>query len=293
MAGAGGAIAIADPGRGYGSTDDHQANDSIGDVIRRALGMEPGSDQKGEPGQGRRPVSQFGNGRTDQEPPVKEEPPTTTVPEKPTSTRTSPCPEPPKPTEPTEPPGEPAPPQESAGGGGGGIGHLSRFKPPRVPDMQLPGELTPGEPSVPAGPAVLDAGAGAAAVVPLGPAAPIALPVIVSPPIGLGAGAGGSAGPGGTAPGPPPGGPRAVSAEPIIKSIPPANAGSNAAVPASSYRIGYTEYLRTAGLPQVAALAVPGLAGILVLTGAGGMVGYRQAKAGHAVRVGGSARFMR
>ena len=53
------------------------------------------------------------------------------------------------------------------------------------------------------------------------------------------------------------------------------------------------EYLRTAGLPQVAALAVPGLVGILVLTGAGGLVGYRQAKAGHAVHVGGSARFMR
>ena len=59
------------------------------------------------------------------------------------------------------------------------------------------------------------------------------------------------------------------------------------------YRIGYTEYLRTAGLPQVAALAVPGIAGILVLTGAGGLVGYRQAKAGHAVRAGGTARFMR
>ncbi len=63
--------------------------------------------------------------------------------------------------------------------------------------------------------------------------------------------------------------------------------------PNSSYRIGYTEYLRTAGLPQVAALAVPGLVGIMVLTGAGGLVGYRQAKAGHAVRVGGTARFMR
>ena len=62
--------------------------------------------------------------------------------------------------------------------------------------------------------------------------------------------------------------------------------------PNSSYRIGYTEYLRTAGLPQVAALAVPGLAGIMVLTGAGGLVGYRQAKAGHAVRVSGSARFI-
>ena len=85
--------------------------------------------------------------------------------------------------------------------------------------------------------------------------------------------------------GPAAGTPRGVTAEPPAGRVPPpANVGSNAGMPASSYRIGYTEYLRTAGLPQVAALAVPGLAGILVLTGAGGLVGYRQAKAGHAVR---------
>ena len=153
--------------------------------------------------------------------------------------------------------------------------------------MQLPDELQPGEPAAPGGPAVIDAGAGAvAATAPIG-TAPIVLPVIVAPPISLG-GAGG-AGPAGT----PPGAPRAVTAEPAAGRVPPpANVGSNAAVPASSYRIGYTEYLRSAGLPQVAALAVPGLAGILVLTGAGGLVGYRQAKAGHAVRTG-TARFMR
>jgi hypothetical protein len=75
-----------------------------------------------------------------------------------------------------------------------------------------------------------------------------------------------------------------VTAEPPAGREPlPANVGSNVAVPASSYRIGYPDYLRSAGLSQVAALAVPGIAGILVLTGAGGLVGYRQAKAGHAV----------
>ena len=45
-------------------------------------------------------------------------------------------------------------------------------------------------------------------------------------------------------------------------------------------------------MSQVAALAAPGLAGMLVLTGAGGLLGYRQAKAGHAVRTGGTARFV-
>ncbi len=206
-----------------------------------------------------------------------------------TTTKTSPT----QTTSETTPPGQPGPtPPES--GGDGAIVQLPRFKPPLVPDMQLPGELQPSQPGVPGGPAVLDAGAGsAAAAAPVGPAVPIALPVIVAPPIGLGVG-GGGAGSGGASAGAPPAAPRAMPAEPPAGRItPPANVGSNAGVPNSSYRIGYTEYLRTAGLPQVAALAVPGLVGILVLTGAGGLLGYRQAKAGHAVHVSGSARFIR
>jgi len=119
------------------------------------------------------------------------------------------------------------------------------------------------------------------------PIPPITLPVIVAPVIGLGGGGG--------SPGAPalPVAPRGVTAEPPAGREPlPANAGSNVAVPAASYRIGYTEYLRNAGLSQVAVLAVPGVAGMLVLTGAGGLVGYRQAKAGHAVHTGGTARFV-
>jgi hypothetical protein len=42
----------------------------------------------------------------------------------------------------------------------------------------------------------------------------------------------------------------------------------------------------------MAAVAVPGVTGILVLTSAGGLVGYRQARAGHAVRASGTARFI-
>jgi hypothetical protein len=159
--------------------------------------------------------------------------------------------------------------------------------------MQMPDELTPTQPGVPGAPGVLDAGAGIAAAAPAG-AVPIALPVIVVPPIGLQGIGGGAGGAGGAAAGAPPAAPRAMPAEPPAGRIsPPANVGSNVAAPNSSYRIGYTEYLRTAGLPQVAALAVPGLVGIMVLTGAGGLLGYRQAKAGHAVHVGATARFMR
>ena len=72
---------------------------------------------------------------------------------------------------------------------------------------------------------------------------------------------------------------------------PPANVGDNNALSAS-FRVGYAQYLRTANTAQIAALAVPGVVSILALTGAGGLVGYRQAKAGHVVRTGGAARFM-
>ncbi|MUM06478.1 hypothetical protein B5P44_17035 [Mycobacterium sp. CBMA 213] len=59
-----------------------------------------------------------------------------------------------------------------------------------------------------------------------------------------------------------------------------------------AFRAGYPDYLRAAGLSEVAAVAVPGFTGILILTGAGGLVGYRQARAGHLVGRSGTARFM-
>jgi hypothetical protein len=144
--------------------------------------------------------------------------------------------------------------------------------------MLLPPELMPPV----AEPSVLDVLPGVGAAAEQLPATPISLPVIVAPAASLG---GGDAAP--------PAAPRNVIAEPMKGLEPlPANVGSNAPLSNSSYRIGYGEYLRTAGLSQVAALAVPGVTGILVLTGAGGLVGYRQAKAGHAVRTRGTARFV-
>ena len=167
--------------------------------------------------------------------------------------------------------GVPAP---GIGGGGGGVEAPSGR--PQVPGMQLPPASEPSAIDV-------VPGVGAAAVeVPI---PPMTLPIIVAPAAGLGAGSAGL----------PelPAAPRAVSAEPPAGREPlPANVGSNVAVPAASYRVGYTDYLRNAGLSQVAALAVPGVTGMLVLTGAGGWVGYRQAKAGHAVHTNGTARFV-
>jgi hypothetical protein len=317
ISGVGGAIALAEPGPGQGedrwdtrdgsgdggNARSHQGDDSVGDIVRRALGFD-GGDGHNASSPWQRPDRRWGNGRQGQ---GESEPTSTgTSPTRePTKTPTSPCPPTTKPTDPTtkptkpsEPPGEPepTPPQSFPGGGGGGaIVDLPRYKPPQVPDMQLPGELQPAPPGLPGAPAVVDAGAGvAAAAAPAGPAVPIALPVIVAPPLGLGLGGGVGSGGGGVSAGLPPAAPRGVPSQPPAGRNPqPANVGPNAAAQNASYRIGYNEYLRTAGLPQLAALAVPGLVGILVLTGAGGLVGYRQAKAGHAVHVGGSARFMR
>jgi len=152
-------------------------------------------------------------------------------------------------------------------------------RPELPPEMQLPPAAEPS---------VIDVVPGVGAVAADLSIPPITLPVIVAPALGLG---GGSPG----APNAPllPGIPRGVTAEPPAGREPlPANAGSNAAFPASSYRIGYADYLRSGRLSQVAALAVAGVAGMLVLTGAGGLVGYRQAKAGHAVHTSGTARFV-
>jgi hypothetical protein len=301
ITGAGGAIALADPGQGTGQSDDREGpedgsgDDSIGDVVRRAFGLNDGNGQKiSQPRQG--PETRWGNRRAPLQGVGEEEPPRTGTP-----TKTTVTPKPEDPKDPCDddpgtgdPPGKPGPNVPQSGGGGGAIEQLPRYKPPSVPDMQLPGELQPAQPGVPGGTAALEAGAGVvAAAAPVGAAVPIALPVIVAPPLGLGIGGGGGGAGAGPRTGPAPDVKSIFAQPPAGRSSPPANVGSNAAVPNASYRIGYTEYLRTAGLPQVAALAVPGLVGIMVLTGAGGLVGYRQAKAGHAVRVGGSARFMR
>ena len=60
-----------------------------------------------------------------------------------------------------------------------------------------------------------------------------------------------------------------------------------------SYRAGYSDYLRNAGLAQITAIAVPGAAAILLFSLGGGFIGYRQARAGHVIRAEGITRFLR
>lgn len=141
------------------------------------------------------------------------------------------------------------------------------------------------------------------------PFAQITLPVVVfpgGPVVGAPNANGGSVGAGpGVVPRPgipaapsPPVNPGASSAPPpppppaLKQQAPPAFSAGNQASVAPSYRMGYMEYLRAAGFGEVAAVAVPGFTGILILTGAGGLIGYRQARAGSTMRTGNTARFM-
>jgi hypothetical protein len=58
-------------------------------------------------------------------------------------------------------------------------------------------------------------------------------------------------------------------------------------------RLGYPRSLRTPTAGELAVLAVPGTAGLLVLTFSGGVIGYRQANSARVIRTQVAARFLR
>ena len=71
-----------------------------------------------------------------------------------------------------------------------------------------------------------------------------------------------------------------------------APAGTINAMSRQTPRQGYTDYLRSPGLPRLAGAALPGVAGILLMTLGGGVIGYRQANAGRMIRASGAARYL-
>jgi hypothetical protein len=180
-----------------------------------------------------------------------------------------------------------APPPGSSSGGR----HHQRTGPPvNVPIPPLQPQPGPAEPNV------VGATAGPTEVPGLGAEVPVlTAPLVLPPPlplIGAGPAAGARGGLAGAEPGtplagaPPARGPLPSSREPFAINF------RDTLSPPASVRVGYSEFLRTAGVTQMAALAGPGLTGILLLTAGGGFIGYRQAKAGHAVRTEGIARFL-
>jgi hypothetical protein len=80
--------------------------------------------------------------------------------------------------------------------------------------------------------------------------------------------------------------------EPLLRESPPTSAGLTARGQTSK-EAGYTnEYLRSPRLSEMAAGALPGVAGMLIMTATGICLGYRQAMAGQLLRPQGADRFL-
>ena len=85
----------------------------------------------------------------------------------------------------------------------------------------------------------------------------------------------------------------ASTAGPARATVPQQSPASTVkAMSGQTPRRGYTDYLRRPGLPQLAGAALPGVAGILLMTLAGGVIGHRQASAGRMIRASGAARYL-
>ena len=179
-------------------------------------------------------------------------------------------------------------------GGGGGSGGGG----PQVPSAPIPG--SPGWSGSPEGipPDTADiperGGIGADVEPPVAVPAPAPAPPAVGPipaPIVVG--------PPAAAPPRPRGPAIAVPARP--NSTETQNPPTRPELPARSpttpslpdgFRVGYATYLRSASIGEVASLAGLGVSGLAALTAFGGLIGFRQAKAGLAVRAAGTARFL-
>ncbi|MCV7113765.1 hypothetical protein H7I55_22660 [Mycolicibacterium setense] len=149
----------------------------------------------------------------------------------------------------------------SGGGGGGGApanGNLGRA-PNLAPVPTAPSSRTIVIRSTPPTAPAVQA-----------PAAPVAPAPVVAPPVPVIPAPMPSA--------PPAGAPSAPSA-PAPQSEPPASQPISVPAVPESFRIGYADYLRTASTSDLLFAVLPGLGGIVLMTAAGGVAGFRQARA--------------
>ena len=178
------------------------------------------------------------------------------------------------------------PPAVVAGGGGNGVS--------RVPTSGSTGRapnLAP-VPTAPSNRSVVIRAQPPAASAPSVPVAPVAPMPVVVPPVPLVPLAPVVAAP----PGAPSAGAPAAPAAPSIPEVTPPSLTAPAApapnaVPAS-FRVGYADYLRTANNMDLLFAVLPGMAGLVLLTAAGGALGVRHARAAQAVPAPQIARFM-
>jgi hypothetical protein len=126
------------------------------------------------------------------------------------------------------------------------------------------------------------------------------VPLVVAPPMAVAAGArmapiGGSAA---RAPAMPAGAQPAVAGAraPLIRgSLPPSGQATTRPLNQANgqpTQAGYPRYLRNPTVGELAAIALPGVAGLMFLTFSGGVVGYRQANSARFIRTSAAQRFL-
>jgi hypothetical protein len=118
----------------------------------------------------------------------------------------------------------------------------------------------------------------------LGPPRPLTelVPAGASSPQVLGVGSAGVQGPG----------VRGSVTQGQVQAGEPAAGSTTSPMGNTAFRQGYSQYLRTARVTELATVALPGIAGLLAITASGGVIGYRQANSGRFVRAD-TARFLR
>ncbi|GAT14302.1 putative uncharacterized protein [Mycolicibacterium thermoresistibile] len=124
------------------------------------------------------------------------------------------------------------------------------------------------------------------------------VPPVASPPPAAAPPLGPPAGP---VPGRPGGAPSSPGAGGAANPVPAPGRGPTPALPApvppgtvraDLHRLGYPQYLRSARSGEIAAVALPGVAGLVLMTVGGAIIGYRQASAERMVRVNAAQRFL-
>src|SRR5262245_36540900 len=158
---------------------------------------------------------------------------------------------------------------DSSGQGGSDYEPKGDLQPIRAPVVIAPPPVAPPRPVTPPN------------------APPVIPPVAVTPPVPVGGRAGSRVqAPNSVVAGAPP---RMREPAPT-----PAPAPATGAVPVDmrATRVGYQQYLRTAKTSDIAVVALPGLAGLVLMTVSGAVIGHRQARAGHMLRHTAAARFM-
>jgi hypothetical protein len=173
-----------------------------------------------------------------------------------------------------------------ATGGGGGVPRSGGTnRPSNLPPVPTaPGSREIVIRNAPAAPAPAAPAPAAPAPAAPAPAAPVVVPPIVVPPVILSPMVPPAPviGPVVTPP-PPEVHPPTVTPSPRTDRQPaPVGEFGPKGIPAT-FRVGYADYLRAATVGEIAAVAVPGTAGLFVITTLGGLVGFRQARSAQAL----------